>query len=196
VHWLVLAALGIMWGAFLLPTDRRRHGKPSATVEDFERRMELLAQVETHGSPGRWIVTPRKGARFVGAAERKRARARERRRTVLVFLVESIGLTFLIGLVPPLRRVAWVVTGLLVALLLLYVWVLVTLKQRETRTRSSVGAAGAAAQARVTPAPTRARHVAEGRSGWARQTFNGLGSVGEGDRVHVIVRPAGEAAGA
>jgi hypothetical protein len=35
--------------------------------------------------------------------------------------------------------------------------------------------------------------VAEGRSTWARPTFNGLGSVGEGDRVHVVVMPAGEA---
>ena len=33
-------------------------------------------------------------------------------------------------------------------------------------------------------------------SGWARPTFNGLGSVGEGDRVHVVVRPAGDMAGA
>jgi hypothetical protein len=36
--------------------------------------------------------------------------------------------------------------------------------------------------------------VAEGRSTWARPTFNGLGTVGEGDRVHVVVMRAGEAA--
>ena len=35
------------------------------------------------------------------------------------------------------------------------------------------------------------RYVAEGRSAWARPNFNGLGSLGEGDRVHVVVR-AGE----
>jgi hypothetical protein len=32
--------------------------------------------------------------------------------------------------------------------------------------------------------------VAEGRSTWARPTFNGLGSLGESDRVHVVVRTA------
>ena len=78
------------------PVGRRRPS-PSTTVEDFERRMELLAQAEVHGNAGRWIITPRKGVRFVGSAERKRARARERRKQVFVFLLESIGITFLIG---------------------------------------------------------------------------------------------------
>ena len=104
MDWLLLGALGIMWVAFLLPSDRRRQ-TTTRSVEDFEHRMELLANVEAQGSQGRWIVTPRKGARFVGVAERRRARVRERRRKVLVFLIESIGLTFLIGLVPPLRAV-------------------------------------------------------------------------------------------
>jgi hypothetical protein len=38
--------------------------------------------------------------------------------------------------------------------------------------------------------------VVDNMGGWARPTFNGLGSVGEGDRVHVVVRPAGDMAGA
>ena len=109
VGWLLLAALGIMWVAFLLPSDRRQRSAEHS-VEDFERRMELLAHAELQGSEGRWIVTPRKGARFVGVAERRRARLRERRRKVLVFLLESIGLTFLIGLVPPLHTV-WASDG-------------------------------------------------------------------------------------
>ncbi|MBI3649256.1 MAG: hypothetical protein HY240_10990 [Actinobacteria bacterium] len=199
--WLFLAGFGIMWVAFLLPTERRRR-TPWASVEDFERRMELLAQVETHGGPGRWIVTPRKGARFVGPAERSRARARERRKRVFTFLLESIGITFLIGIVPPLR-VMWTVSGLLVGLLAVYVWMLLSLKEREPHTvRERVAAAhdrpgtvarmAAKAQRYVPQRQMPQRYVAEGRSSWARPTFNGLGSLGEGDRVHVVVRSKNE----
>jgi Flp pilus assembly protein TadB len=183
LDWLLLAALGIMWCAFLVPSGRRRHSA-SASVEDFGRRMELLAQVETNGEPGRWILTPRKGVRFVGPSERHRARARERRRQVLIFLLESIGITFLIGLVPPLH-VMWGLTAALVGVLSLYVWLLLSMKARGPRPMHERVAA-----ARPHPVPAKAiaaRYVAEGRSSWARPTFNGLGSLGEGDRVHVVV---------
>jgi Flp pilus assembly protein TadB len=188
LDWLFLVALGIMWVAFLLPSERRRHAA-STSVEDFGRRMELLAQVEANGEPGRWILTPRKGVRFVGPSERRRARARERRRQVLTFLLESIGITFLIGLVPPLH-VMWELTAGLVVLLGLYVWLLLSMKARGPRSMNERVAA-----ARPRPVPSKAiapRYVAEGRSSWARPTFNGLGSLGEGDRVHVVVRPKAE----
>lgn len=192
MDWLLLGALGIMWVAFLLPTDRRRH-TATRSVVDFERRMELLANVEAQGSEGRWIVTPRKGARFVGVAERKRARVRERRRRVLVFLFESIGLSFLIGLVPPLRPV-WGLTAAFGGLLLLYVWLLLSIKHRESaHPRETVRAAKAPARVK-TPVTAVPRYVVESMSGWARPTFNGLGSVGEGDRVHVVVHPASDLA--
>lgn len=191
--WLLLAALGIMWVVFLLPSGRRGHTS-SRSVEDFERRMELLAQVETHGGPGRWIVTPRKGARFVGVAERRRARARERRRSVFVFLLESIGLTFLIGLVPPLRLL-WIATGLLVGLLLVYASLLAWIKNRSQHPYEVARAAREPERVKnpVTAVP---RYVVEGMGARARATFNGLGSVGEADRVHVVVRTAGDLAGA
>jgi hypothetical protein len=185
-----------MWAAFLLPSANRREARASASVEDFERRMELLAQAEAHGGPGRWIMTPRKGVRFVGPSERQRARARERRRQVFAFLLEAIGLTFLIGLVPPLRTVAWLVSGVLLVLLVLYVWLLLTIKHRAGHPHEAARAARPPApRAKARPAATAtARYVAEGRSTWARPTFNGLGTVGEGDRVHVVVMRAGEAA--
>jgi hypothetical protein len=184
-----------MWLAFLMPSGRRLPGRPSTSVEDFERRMELLAQVEANGTPGRWIVTPRKGVRFVGVAERRKARARERRRQVLAFFLESIGLTFLIGLVPPLR-VAWALTGVMGGLLILYVWALLTMKAHASRPNETARAARA-------PAPEKRgrqvgavaqRYVADGMTAWARPTFNGLDSIGEGDRVHVTVRPADQPA--
>ena len=127
MQWLLLAVLVIMWAAFLIPIGRKR--SDSRSVEDFERRMELLAQAEVHGTSGRWIVTPRKGVRFLGPRERQQASARARRRRVFVFLLEAIGLTLLIGLVPPLR-VAWFVAAALGGLLLVYVWALLVIKAR------------------------------------------------------------------
>lgn len=189
MDWLPLGALGIMWMAFLLQGLRRRPS-PRLQVGDFERRMELLAYSQVQGTTGRWIVTPRKGMRFVGTAERERARTRERRRKVLTFLLESIALTILIGLVPPLR-VVWYLTGGLGLLLGAYVWLLLTIKHRSAaREHGRV-----AAQVPVrTAAAAVSRYVAEGRSTWARPHFNGLGALGESDRVHVVVKTSGRVA--
>ncbi|HET6713112.1 MAG TPA: hypothetical protein VFI59_05300 [Actinomycetota bacterium] len=193
MEWLPLAVLGIMWVAFLLPT-KSKASTPQGSVGDFERRMELLAQAESYGTEGRWIVTPRKGVRFMGPTERNRARARERRRQVFTFMLETIGITFLIGLVPPLR-VAWAVTGVFAALLAVYVWLLLTIKHREStfRTAPHRHPRSHAAPSRPVPQP---RYVAEGRSTRARPSFNGLGMLGEGDRVHVVVRTGEATAGA
>jgi Flp pilus assembly protein TadB len=127
VQWLLLGLLAIMWAAFLVPAGRKR--SDARSVEDFERRMELLAQAEVQGTSGRWIVTPRKGVRFLGPRERQQARARARRRQIFVLLLEAIGLSLLIGVVPPLR-VAWIVSAALGGLLLLYVWALLVIKAR------------------------------------------------------------------
>ena len=54
-------------------------------------------------------------------------RVRERRRQVLTVLLEGAAITFLIGLVPPLRKM-WLVTGLLVMLLAAYCWMLLQLR--------------------------------------------------------------------
>jgi hypothetical protein len=193
VEWLPLAVLGIMWVAFLLPT-RGRTSTPQGSVGDFERRMELLAQAESHGTEGRWIVTPRKGVRFMGPTERNRARTRERRRQVFTFMLEAIVITFLIGLVPPLR-VAWAVTGVFVGLLAVYVWLLLTIKHRESTFRTAPHRHQRSHAAPTRPAP-QPRYVAEGRSTRARPSFNGLGTLGEGDRVHVVVRVGEATAGA
>lgn len=194
MDWLLLGALGIMWVAFLLPSDRGRRTS-ARSVEDFERRMELLAHVEAQGDQGRWIVTPRKGVRFVGVAERRRARVRERRLKVLVFLLESIGLTFLIGLVPPLRAV-WYLSAVFAGLLVLYVWLLLSIKHRSDVRPHEVVRAARAPERVKTPVTAVPRYVVDNMTAWARPTFNGLGSLGEGDRVHVVVRPAGDPAGA
>lgn len=77
------------------------------------------------------MLMPRRGSRFLGSADRARARARDRRRKVFTLLLEGIGLTGLIGLFPPLRDM-WMVTGILIVLLVAYVWLLLQLRARET----------------------------------------------------------------
>src|SRR4051812_18630421 len=111
----------------MLPGRSRRHS-PEASVEGFERDMEVLA--ETDSPRGRWIIAPKKATPFLGSHKRRVARARERRRRVFVFLLESIGITFLIGAVPPLRPV-WTITALLAGLLIAYVFLLLSLKNVE-----------------------------------------------------------------
>ena len=185
MDWLLLAALGMMWAAFLIPLMRRR--SLTTSVDEFERRMEFLAHAEANGTTGRWIVTPRKGARFIGDAERRRARTRERRRRILVFLIESIGVTFLMGLVPPLR-VFWYGSVALAILLLCYVWLLVSLKQRELNAGEE---SSMSPQERA--AAFAARHVLEVRNGRTRSRH--VPPEPDRDPVHVVVRPASEIAG-
>ena len=191
MEWLLLAALGIMWAAFLIPLGARRRSL-AGSVDDFERRMEFLAHAEVNGTPGRWIVTPRKGARFIGDAERRRARVRDRRRRVLVFLLEAIAVTSLMGLVPPLR-VFWNVAVALAVLLGAYVWMLISIKHRTMADPRD--AARNARAPRDHAAAFAARYVIEGQNGHAREMFNGLQGLGESDRVHVVVRPASDLAG-
>jgi len=136
VEWMLLAGLGIMWTAFLVPWGRKKSTE-SRSVNEFEHRMELLANAEVHGTTGRWIVTPRKGVRFLGPDDRRRARARDRRRKVFVALLELIALSFLMGLVPPLPQV-WYVTAALGVVIVVYVWILLSMKARETPAGHSV----------------------------------------------------------
>ena len=149
MEWMLLAALGIMWAAFLVPRGRKTSSE-SRSVNDFEHRMELLANAEVHGTTGRWIVTPRKGVRFLGPDDRRRARARDRRRKVFVVLLELIALSFLMGLVPPLRHV-WYVTAGLGAVLVVYVWVLLSMKGRTVPIGRSAAAPQVARPVAVPP---------------------------------------------
>lgn len=184
MEWLPLAALGIMWVAILVPVLRRRSERRSMT--EFEERMELLAHAGVHGTSGRWIVTPRKGVQFLGPEERHRARARERRRRVFVFLLEAIGISFLIGIVPPLR-VMWSVTAVLGVLMILYVWLLLAMKHRDSHPHDVVRAAKTPEAGHPVAAP---RYVAEGAMVRARPSHNGMPAFADGDPVHVVVRPA------
>jgi hypothetical protein len=187
VGWLLLVALLILWAAFLIPSWASPPSKTDKSMKDFERNMDMLAETE---SPGRWIVTPRKGTTFIGLRARAQARARERRRRVLMVLIESLVLSALIGLVPPLRAM-WYATATLLVLLGGYVWALLTMKARAdahdpARPRET------AATAPASPRPTRQRYAADASNRTARRSFNGLPAFGD-DLVNIVVRPAAEA---
>jgi hypothetical protein len=97
-------------------------------VEEFEQRMNLLAEANKT-APGRWVLMPRKGQRFMGP-DRGRARLRRRRRQVFVVLLEGTGLTLIMGIFPPFRIMLWV-TAMLAVVLLAYMAALVKLHADE-----------------------------------------------------------------
>ena len=184
--WLLLAALVIMWAAFLIPSWRgSRRTMTDKSMKDFERNMNMLAETE---SQGRWIVTPRKGTTFVGRRARAQARARERRRRVFVVLIESLALTALIGLVPPLRAM-WYATAILLVLLGGYVWALVTMRMRTADARGPARVHEAAAPATAHLRPARQRYAADASNRTARRSFNGLPALGD-ELVNIVVKPA------
>jgi hypothetical protein len=183
VEWMLLAGLGIMWGAFLVPRGRKR--SEARSVIDFEQRMELLANAEVHGTTGRWIVTPRKGVRFLGPDDRRRARARERRRKVFFVLLDSIVLTSLIGVAPPLRAM-WFVAAGLGAVLFFYVWVLLSLKGRAHRSDRVSPRANGEFRRPAGP-PSREDRNPAARP---RPAFQDLDIFGDDEPVHVVVRTA------
>jgi hypothetical protein len=120
--------LGIIWLASLLPIRWGRRS-PSSSVEEFERKMSLLADTN-RTSPGRYVLMPRKGERFMGPRDREHVRVRRRRRTIFMVLLEASGLSLLIGLFPPLRAMLYL-TAVLGTLLLAYSLLLVKLKADE-----------------------------------------------------------------
>jgi hypothetical protein len=133
--WLLLAVLGMIWAALLFPARSR---SPKSSVEEFEQKMNLLAEAN-RAAPGRWVLMPRKGHRFLGP-DRERARVRRRRRQVFMVLLEATGLTLIMGIFPPFRSMLWV-TAILVVVLLVYMATLVRLRAEElerARTRRTV----------------------------------------------------------
>ena len=127
MEWLSVAILGIIWAAFLVPWPRR--GRVArGTLPDLRENVELRS--DSTQQPGRWVLAPKKGTRFVGPRERARLRARERRRRVVIFLLEAIGLTALIGIFPPLRPML-AVTGFLGVLLAGYLGLVALMVSRD-----------------------------------------------------------------
>jgi hypothetical protein len=170
LSWLLLGLLGIIWAAFLIPSRKR---SPASSVEDFERRMSLLAEAN-NTVPGRWVLMPRKGARLIGSRDRERIRARRRRRQIFMVLLESTVLTLLMGAFPPFRSMLYG-TGILAFILLAYAALLVKLREDEiARARLRLAMERRRASEAATPA-ARARTVAASARYAAQFQANGNG---------------------
>ena len=217
VSWLFLAGLGIIWAAFLLPLPRRR--SPASSVEEFERKLTMLAETNKGAPPGRWVLMPRKGHRFMGPRDRNRVRVRRRRRQVFTVLLELTGISFLIAVFPPFRAMLYG-TAILIGLLLLYTALLLKIKadevreagvRRAVRERQATGSgrASAAASPAAVPSGDGLAHAAVGRDLFADGAWSGDGrfdpfvgewaeALAEGgvrfvdEDVHVVVRTSEE----
>ncbi len=171
LSWIFIAALGIIWAAFLLPFGSRR-ASPASTVEEFERKMDLLA--ETNRTPGgRYVLVPRKGERFMGPRDRERVRVRRRRRIVFTFLLEATALTLLIGMFPPLRDML-VGTIILAGLLVAYTVLLLSLRAEDRRRHRRQRAARLAGATRFERVPAASmRRLSYAYPGNGRSNGNG-----------------------
>lgn len=140
MSWLLVALLGIIWAAFLIPSRRR---SPVSSIEEFEQQMSLLAETKDV-APGRWVLMPRKDRGLLTPRDRQRGRVRRRRRQVFMVLLEATTLTLLMGLFPPLRMMLYG-TAVLALLLLAYSLVLAKIREdevEEVRRRLREEAAG------------------------------------------------------
>ena len=189
--WFLVALLGMIWIAFLLPHGRFGLSTRSS-VEEFGRNMDLLAEAN-RSVPGRWVIMPRRGARFMDPRDRSRARNRRRRRQVLALLGEVTGLLVIIGLFPPLHAMlygALIVLGLL----LVYGAMLTRVRAAETARARLV----AAARSRAVEAPPAVARRPVAVAALASSEWGSSPSAGElddlmvEDDVHVIVRRSDE----
>jgi len=185
LSWLLVTGLVIIWVAFLIPFGSRR-ASPAATVEEFERKMGILADANRQ-SAGRWVLVPRKGERFMGPRDRERVRVRRRRKRILVVLLESTALTLLIGLFPPLRSML-VLTAILAGVLVLYVLLLLQIRVQEVQQLRLHRARLARAEAREAQLEAQARFervpVEALRRTMAHAGGNGNGHANGNGRAH------------
>ncbi|MFM8998725.1 MAG: hypothetical protein ACKOKE_01340 [Actinomycetota bacterium] len=117
LSWLLLVALGMLWAAFLNPT--KKLSSPAESVRDFGIDMGRLAA--GHDEQAVRI------ARALAAA-----RARDRRRRLLVALLSVAVGGFVLGLFEPLRWM-WLLSGMAVLVLTGFVWVLRSMRVAAPR---------------------------------------------------------------
>lgn len=131
MSWLLLAALGMLWAAFLSPTKK---ASPTESVRTFERDMRRLGRDETVIEAP---LLPDPGP----------ARARAVHRRAFMGLVYALVFTFLVGLAPALRD-AWYVTAVLAVGLAVYVRVLRVRRERAIERRRAAERARVEAESR------------------------------------------------
>ncbi len=117
---MVLIALAVLWGALLLPpmVRSRSESRPADSIGNFRHQLSVLRRtgpsVVPPANPLRLpsyaAPTPAptyQMARTYSREGARRARTMKRRRDVLFTLVIAVGVTLVLGVLPPFRALLW-----------------------------------------------------------------------------------------
>jgi hypothetical protein len=112
----VLLVLAVIWGAVLVPPmmRARSESRPADSIGNFRHQLSVLRRTgPTTVAPANPLRIPSYAAptpaptyamaRGYSAAGARRARTLKRRRDVLFTLVVAMGVTLVLGLLPPFR---------------------------------------------------------------------------------------------
>lgn len=113
---MVLLVLAVIWGAVLVPPmmRARSESRPADSIGNFRHQLSVLRRTgPTTVAPANPLRIPSYAAptpaptyamaRGYSAAGARRARTLKRRRDVLFTLVVAMGVTLVLGLLPPFR---------------------------------------------------------------------------------------------
>ena len=117
---MVLLVLAVIWGAVLVPPmlRARSESRPADSIGNFRHQLSVLRRTGPTVVPAaNQLRIPRYGApvprptyhmaRTYSPEGARRARTVKRRRDVLFTLVVAMGVTLLLGLLPPFRALLW-----------------------------------------------------------------------------------------
>ena len=116
---MVLLVLAVIWGAVLIPPmlRARSESRPADSIGNFRHQLSVLRRTgPTVVPPAHALRIPRftaapaptyQMARTYSTEGARRARTVKRRRDVLLTLVVAMGVTLVLGMLPPFRAVLW-----------------------------------------------------------------------------------------
>lgn len=132
---LFVVLLALVWAVVLVPSIfRSRLGSsPADAVRRFERSMGILASTRRGGTPGRWVMVPKRD----GTLDRRRQLVVRRRRQAFERLIIAAGATLILG-IPSALRWVWLVHLAVDGILVGYVLWLRNQKMAERRLRERV----------------------------------------------------------
>lgn len=155
---MLLLILAVIWAGVVASLVRDRVGeRPSDSIGSFRRQLHVLQRTAPASViPANTLYAPREHQvapisamparrRPVSASDARRARTMKRRKDVLVGLLSAMGVTLVLGLLPPLRSLL-VLHVLLDLVFAGYVALLVRMRnvaaEQDMKLRFLPGAAG------------------------------------------------------
>lgn len=101
---ILVALLGVLWAAVLLPVllSAKQNTSISGSVGTFSRSMRALSSNHAQPAGGRWVLTPRAPH---DEADRKLTMLRRRR--IFCFILGTFCFTLFLGLLPNTHSMLW-----------------------------------------------------------------------------------------